>query len=175
MFKYLLETNGLVYFSWCEVYVASHAKNQIVPGLWQNETTRLFADGIGCQDKSEVILMESFSGFPEERMDPSIGDTWKLIRMTTDSLCNMLTKFQDSSIETSKKLATSVSIPNRWGYNDDMVMVFELLAMLHIELYEQKSIENKLREEKNGLIEVDPSRTLRSPIGQLHTSVVEDL
>ena len=37
----------------------SNANSQIIPGVWNNTTERLFADGVGHKDGFEVIIMES--------------------------------------------------------------------------------------------------------------------
>lgn len=86
----------------CESLVLSHGKSQIIPGVWNNTTEKLFADGVGRQDGFEIVIMESSGPFLTENIEHSVDDTWKLITMTTNSLRNKILKYQDASIETAK-------------------------------------------------------------------------
>ncbi|KAG1204129.1 hypothetical protein G6F70_000785 [Rhizopus microsporus] len=83
----------------------SYSKSQMIPGVWNNTTERLFADGVGCGDGFEVIIMESSGPLFTEDIDHFIEDTWKLITMTTNSLRNEILEYQDASIEAVKGLA----------------------------------------------------------------------
>ncbi|KAI7855069.1 hypothetical protein BDC45DRAFT_556577 [Circinella umbellata] len=44
MFKYLATTGNLLVLSWCESLVHSHLQSQVVAGVWNNTTNKLFAD-----------------------------------------------------------------------------------------------------------------------------------
>lgn len=61
----------------------SHNKSQIIPGVWNNTTEKLFSDGVGRKDGFEVIVMESSGPYSVEYVEHSIEDTWKLIILTT--------------------------------------------------------------------------------------------
>ncbi|EIE82629.1 hypothetical protein G6F55_000995 [Rhizopus delemar] len=102
LFKHFSTMNKGVIFSWCESLVLSHGKSQIIPGVWNNTTEKLFADGVGRQDGFEIVIMESSGPFLTENIEHSVDDTWKLITMTTNSLRNEILKYQDASIETAK-------------------------------------------------------------------------
>ncbi|CAO3658845.1 unnamed protein product [Rhizopus microsporus] len=67
----------------------------MIPGVWNNTTERLFADGVGCGDGFEVIIMESSGPLFTEDIDHFIEDTWK----------NEILEYQDASIEAVKGLA----------------------------------------------------------------------
>ncbi|RCH95699.1 hypothetical protein CU097_014347 [Rhizopus azygosporus] len=116
----------------------------MIPGVWNNTTERLFADGVGCGDGFEVIIMESSGPLFTEDIDHFIEDTWKLITMTTNSLRNEILEYQDASIEAVKGLAvfriqyicgkiTSATIPVTWDSRTGMMSVFELLTTLQNE------------------------------------------
>ncbi|KAI9478199.1 MAG: hypothetical protein EXX96DRAFT_650552 [Benjaminiella poitrasii] len=77
----------------------------MIPGVWNNITEKLFADGLGCRDGFEVIVLESSSPYSVEYVDHSIGDIWKLIITTTNSLRNNIVKYQDASFSTAKALS----------------------------------------------------------------------
>lgn len=84
----------------------SHAKSQIIPGVWNNNTERLFADDVGRKDGFEVVIMESSDPFATEYIDHSLEDTWKIITMTSNSLRNEILKYQTASFTTATDLAS---------------------------------------------------------------------
>ncbi|KAL7330694.1 hypothetical protein PS15p_205602 [Mucor circinelloides] len=49
----------------------SHANSQVIPGVWDNSTEKLFADGVGRK--------ESSGPFSTECIDHSLEDTCKLM------------------------------------------------------------------------------------------------
>lgn len=141
--------------------VVSHNKSQIIPGIWKNDTDKLFADGVGRDGDSEMVLMESSSCYSAEKIDHTMSDTWKLIMMSTDSLRMELLKYQDGSFDTAKELAIfgvqcvkgtitllkttihdehawrvvelrSAQIPTQWVNRVEFMKVFELLCTLHV-------------------------------------------
>lgn len=77
----------------------------VVPGVWNDPTENIFVDGLGRKDGFTVIIMESSGPFSAEYVEHSIGDTWKLITMTTNSLRDEILKYQDASLETVKGLS----------------------------------------------------------------------
>lgn len=38
--------------------VLSHSKSQIIPDTWKNDTDKLFAEGVGRNGDTEMVLME---------------------------------------------------------------------------------------------------------------------
>ncbi|KAI7848571.1 hypothetical protein BDC45DRAFT_540859 [Circinella umbellata] len=152
IFKYMSVMNNLIVFSWCE--------SLIVPGFWKNTTKKLFADGLGQNNDCDIIVMESSSGYSKENINHSMEDTWKLILMMTDSLCNELMKYQGAKFTDAQELATfgiqcicdqitlikatmfdarrwqiielqSAKIPITWDDRSNYMQVFELIATLH--------------------------------------------
>ncbi|KAG2191728.1 hypothetical protein INT47_004167 [Mucor saturninus] len=83
----------------------SHKKSQVIPGVWNNTTEKLFSDGVGRKDGFEVIIMESSGPYSTENIDHSVEDISKLVTLTTDSLRNEILQYQDASIETAKRLS----------------------------------------------------------------------
>ena len=61
----------------------SHNKSQVITGVWNNTTEKLFSDGVGRKDGFEVIVMESSGPYSVEYIEHSVEDTWKLIILTT--------------------------------------------------------------------------------------------
>lgn len=147
----------------------SHNKSQVIPGVWNNTTGKLFSDGVGRKDGFEVIIMESSGPYSTEYIDHSVEDTWKLIIMTTNALRNEILKYQDASIETAKGLAAfglqcicdritliktslfgpskwqvvelrSATIPVTWDSRIDLMSVFELLATLQVNFFQFKHL-----------------------------------
>lgn len=133
----------------------------MVPGVWNNTTEKLFADGIGRENGFEVIIMESSGPHSTEYIDHSMGDTQKLITMTNNSLRDEILKYQDASFDTAKGLSVfsiqcicdkitlmktslctpnmwqivelrSATIPVTWDARVNMVAIFELLATLQV-------------------------------------------
>lgn len=82
----------------------SHKKSQVIPGVWNNTTEKLFSDGVGRKDGFEVIIMESSGPYSVENIEHSVEDTSKLIILTTNSLRNEILQYQDASIVTAKRL-----------------------------------------------------------------------
>ncbi|KAG2191729.1 hypothetical protein INT47_004168 [Mucor saturninus] len=167
-------------FSWCESMMMSHKKSQVIPGVWNNTTEKLFSDGVGRKDGFEVIIMESSGPYSTENIDHSVEDTSKLITLTTDSLRNEILQYQDASIETAKLLSAfgiqcicdkitliktslfgptrwqvvelrSAIIPVTWDSRMNLMSVFELLAVLQNEYDLQKDVLKKLRKKNNFL------------------------
>ena len=70
----------------------NHLQSQLVPGVWNNTANKLFADGLERCEEFDIILIESLGGYEKENLNYSMGDTWKLIMMLTDSLGQELIK-----------------------------------------------------------------------------------
>ncbi|KAG2210573.1 hypothetical protein INT47_002515 [Mucor saturninus] len=159
IFKHFTIINKEIVFSWCESKVLSHSNSQMVPGVWNNTTEKLFADGIGRENGFEVIIMESSGPHSTEHIDHSMGDTQKLITMASNSLRDEILKYQDASFDTAKNLSVysiqcirdkitliktslynpsiwqivelrSATILVTWDARVNMVAIFELLATL---------------------------------------------
>ncbi|CEP07792.1 hypothetical protein [Parasitella parasitica] len=105
IFKHFCIMNKGFIFGWCDSNMLSLANSQVTPGVWNNSTERLFADGVERKDGFEVVIMESSGPFSTEYIDHSLEDTWKLITMTSNSLRNEILKYQNASFETAKNLA----------------------------------------------------------------------
>ncbi|KAG1140089.1 hypothetical protein G6F38_009376 [Rhizopus arrhizus] len=152
----------------------SHNKSQIIPGVWNNTTEKLFSDGVGRKDGFEVIIMEYL-----ETHNPD-----------NNSLRNEILMYQDASIETVKGLSAfgiqcicdkiillktslfgpakwqvvelrSATIPVTWDSRMNLMSVFELLATLQYEYDQQKDTLKKLRRENNFLDPVDEKESVR--------------
>ncbi|KAI8063989.1 hypothetical protein BDF21DRAFT_446209 [Thamnidium elegans] len=157
---------------------------QMVPGVWNNTTEKLFADGIGRENGFEIIIMELSGPHSTEYIDRSMRDTQKLITMTSNSLRDEILKYQDASFDTAKGLSVfslqcicgkitlmktslctsnmwqivelrNATIPVTWNARVNMVAIFELLATLQNEHNTQMDILKKLRRENNFLDPVD--------------------
>lgn len=190
IFKHFSIINKETVFSWCESKILSHSSSQMVPGVWNNTTEKLFADGIGRENGFEVIIMESSGPHSTEYIDHSMGDTQKLIAMTNNSLRDEILKYQDASFDTAKGLSVfsiqcicdkitlmktslctpnmwqivelrSATIPVTWDARVNMVAIFELLATLQNEHHSQMNILKKLRRENNFLDPVDEKDSIR--------------
>ncbi|KAI9005467.1 hypothetical protein CLU79DRAFT_806723 [Phycomyces nitens] len=190
IFKHFSIMNNEVIFSWCESMVLSHSNSQMVPGVWNNTPEKLFADGLGRKDGFEIIIMESSRPYSVENIDHSMGDTWKLITMTTNSLRTEILKYQDASIETVKGLSVfgiqcirdkitliktslctptkwqvvelrSATIPVTWDSRANMVLVFELLSTLQNEYDTQKKVLKRLQRENSFLNPIDEKDRVR--------------
>lgn len=61
----------------CESLVLSHGIRQIIFGVSNNTTEKLFADGVGRKDDFEIVIMESSGPFLVENIGRSVDDTWK--------------------------------------------------------------------------------------------------
>ncbi|CAO3700431.1 unnamed protein product [Rhizopus stolonifer] len=169
LFKHFCIMNEGFIFSWCESMMLSHNKSQVIPGVWNNTAEKLFSDGVGRKDGFEVIIMESSGPYSIEHIDHSVEDTWKLIILTTNSLRNEILKYQDASIETAKGLTAfgiqcicdkitliktslfgptkwqvvelrSATIPVTWDSRMDLMSVFELLAILQVNIFNFKNL-----------------------------------
>ncbi|KAG1319112.1 hypothetical protein G6F62_012008 [Rhizopus arrhizus] len=152
----------------------SHNKSQVIPGVWNNTTEKLFSDGVGRKDGFEVIVMEYLEAY----------------NFDNNSLRNEILKYQDASIETAKGLSAfgiqcicdkitliktslfgpakwqvvelrSATIPVTWDSRMDLMSVFELLAILQYEYDLQKDTLKKLRRENNFLDPVDEKESVR--------------
>ena len=77
----------------------------MAPGVWNNATNKLYADGLGRAANVDRAIMESSSGYAFEKVEHTMDDTLKLVMMTTDSLRTELLKYQDAKCETAKELA----------------------------------------------------------------------
>ncbi|KAG2220813.1 hypothetical protein INT45_004474 [Circinella minor] len=190
MFKYLATTSNLLVFSWCESLVHSHLQSQVVPGVWNNTTNKLFADGLGRCEGFDIIIMESSGGYEKENLNHSMDDTWKLIMMLTDSLRQELIKCQDAKYEDAKGLATygiqcicdtitlmkttmfdarrwqvievrSAKVPVKWNNRSGFTRVFELILTLHMELLTQKTLKTLLKRQHDHLVDVNQKETVR--------------
>ncbi|KAI9032749.1 hypothetical protein CLU79DRAFT_802028 [Phycomyces nitens] len=131
---------------------------QIIPGVWNSTTERLFVDGVGRKDGFEVLIMESSGPFSTEYSDHSLEDTWKLMTMTTNSLlqciCDKITLTKCSLFSPTKWQVVelrSATTPVTWDARANMISVFELLAKLQNEYDSQKDVLKKLHhvEEKD--------------------------
>lgn len=109
----------------------SHANSQVIPGVWNNSTEKLFEDGVGRKDGFEVVIMESSGPFPTEYIDHSLEDTWKLITMTNNSLHNEILKYQNASFETAKNLAPYISKKGLLNYQRTGMIDFVLFSILN--------------------------------------------
>ncbi|KAG0175168.1 hypothetical protein DFQ30_000107 [Apophysomyces sp. BC1015] len=96
-FKYVGSTPRIV-FSWqfYEYQMAAHKNCQRIPGIWTNKTNIAYADGIGRIGDKEAIMMESSSGFDEEDIKHSLGDTYKLVDEIPSTLKMELRKKQQA-------------------------------------------------------------------------------
>lgn len=65
----------------CVDHAQGHHHSQRIPGVWHNDITNVYADGIRCVDKKEVIMMETSFGFIEEGFYHSHGDTLKTFEL----------------------------------------------------------------------------------------------
>ncbi|KAG0193219.1 hypothetical protein DFQ28_006000 [Apophysomyces sp. BC1034] len=76
--------------------MAAHKNCQRIPGIWTNKTNIAYADGIGRIGDKEAIMMESSSGFDEEDIKHSLGDTYKLVDEIPSTLKMELRKKQQA-------------------------------------------------------------------------------
>ncbi|KAG0938477.1 hypothetical protein G6F57_006685 [Rhizopus arrhizus] len=156
----------------------SHNKSQVIPGVWNNTTEKLFSDGVGRKDGFEVIVMEYLEAY----------------NFDNNSLRNEILKYQDANIETAKSLSAfgiqcicdkitllktslfgpakwqvvelrSATIPVTWDSRMDLMSVFGLLATLQYEYDLQKDTLKKLRRENNFLDPVDEKESVRYQSG----------
>lgn len=141
-----------------------------LPGVWNNTTEKLFADGIGCENGFEVTIIESSGPYSVEYIDHSMGDTQKLITMPTNSLRDEILKYQDASFDTAEGLSVfsiqcicnkitllktnlctqnkwqivelrSATIPVTWDIRVNTVAIFELLATLQVNSVKYNNID----------------------------------
>lgn len=70
----------------CEGHAQGHHHSQCIPGVWHNDITNVYVDGIGRVDKKEIVMMESSSGFIEEDFYHNHGDMSKIIEVVTSTL-----------------------------------------------------------------------------------------
>ncbi|CAO3620910.1 unnamed protein product [Mucor hiemalis] len=102
LFKHFSSINKGIIFSWCESKVLSYSNSQMVPGVWNNTTQKLFADGIGREHGIEITIMESSGPQLIEYVEHSMGDLQKLSTMTNNYSRGGILKYQDALFNTAK-------------------------------------------------------------------------
>jgi hypothetical protein len=68
--------------------VLANHQSQVIPGIWNNTTEKLYADGIARKNGFEIIIMESSGPFAVEYVEHSMGDTWKLSSTFLEKIIN---------------------------------------------------------------------------------------
>ncbi|KAI9355768.1 hypothetical protein BD770DRAFT_411541 [Pilaira anomala] len=91
---------------------------QVIPGVWNNTTEKLFSDGLGRKDGFEVIIMESSGPYSTENIDHSVEDTSKLIILTTNSLRNEILQYQETRILHRRRMINQEGFKNNIGIVD---------------------------------------------------------
>ncbi|KAI8967679.1 hypothetical protein BDF20DRAFT_839892 [Mycotypha africana] len=166
----------------CEDHVKSYNANQIEKNFWLNSTSSCFSDGVGRNNNGQkILLMESSSAYGVEDFEHSLQDTYKLIKLSTAGLQEMIKRKQDCKASSASKLAVfgiqcikdkltllkttfdaklenykimelrSCTIPTAWEKRYAMLKVFELLACLNYELRKQLELERELLRQENQL------------------------
>ncbi|RCH91250.1 hypothetical protein CU097_008155 [Rhizopus azygosporus] len=141
----------------------SHIKSHMIPGVWNNPTERLFADGIGC----EYVNNHDNQFYRNEILkyqDASIETAKGLAAFGTQCTCGKITLIKSSLCSPTKwQIAElkSATIPVTWNPRTGMMSVFELLATLQNKYDLQKNILKKLQRENNFLDPVDEKESIR--------------
>ncbi|SAM03044.1 hypothetical protein [Absidia glauca] len=140
LFKYV-GNNSRVVFAWCEDRALAQQQCQRTPGIWTNETSALYADGVGRINGKEIILMESSSGYSNEGYQHSMDDTEKLIDEMASTLKMELLRKKKMPRPPRRMMSQptgflvemrSAIIPVNWEQRSDLIKVFELLSCLFV-------------------------------------------
>lgn len=191
MFRYLGAQTKLV-FGRCEDAIIAHKQRQITPNVWLNKTATCFADGVGCMDDKEKIIMESSSSFQSEDIEHTLGDTMKLIGLMTSTLHMDICSNLDCSYEDILELSVlgvqvikdritllktiidrdgdkyqvlelrSAKIPTTWENRIELMNLYDVLVCCYYEIINQRALETKLMRQRSHVVHIGENQTVRA-------------